>query len=83
MNSTTNGTWRTSTRSATGSNCAEIGSYRTSTFSQGASNCIEAGQGNAVIGIRDTKQAKLGTARTVLEVSPAAWSGFLAWVRAQ
>ena len=64
-----------------GRNCAEIGSWRKAVRSQGASNCAEAGQGDAVVGIRDTKQAHLGEARTVLEFSPAAWTGFLGEIR--
>ncbi len=99
MNSTENGTWRTSAYSngtncieaggwrkasfSESGNCTEIGAWRKSARSQGASNCVEAGDGDAVVGVRDTKQAHLGEDRTVLEFSPAAWAGFLARVRGQ
>lgn len=36
--------------------------------------CVEAGQGQGVIGIRDSQ---LGAASPVLQVSPAAWTAFL------
>ena len=61
--------WRESSYSAGGGECAEVGS--------GFTNCIEAGHGDAVVGVRDTKEAPLGAARTVLEFTPAAWSAFL------
>lgn len=61
--------WRKSSRSYSNGNCAEVG--------QG-----EAGQGGAVIGIRDTKEAHLGENRTVLEFRPVALYAFIARIRA-
>jgi hypothetical protein len=70
--------WRTSNYSLASQNCAEIGSWRKSEASKHANGCVETGHGPAVIGVRDTKQAHLGDARTVLEFSPAAWREFTA-----
>ncbi len=78
----TESAWRKSAHSATG-NCAEVNAWRKTSFSQGASNCAEVGTGDAVVGIRDTKEAYRGDDRTVLEFSPGAWTGFLARVRGQ
>jgi hypothetical protein len=81
------GAWRKSAASSGYNNCAEIGAWRKSSASitdAGAgSECAEVGAGNAVIGVRDTKQAHLGEARTVLEFSPGAWNRFLTRVRQQ
>jgi hypothetical protein len=67
--------WRKSSRCGT-SECAEIGAWRKSTSSFSNGNCAEVGQGQAVVGVRDTKQEHLGEARTVLEFTPAAWAAF-------
>ena len=72
--------WRKASYSKSG-NCAEIGAWRKSARSQGASNCAEVGTGDAVVGIRDTKEAYRGDDRTVLEFSRAAWAGFLGEIR--
>ena len=61
--------WRESSYSAGGGECAEVGS--------GFTNCIEAGHGDAVVGVRDTKQEHLGDQRTVLEFSPEVWREFI------
>jgi hypothetical protein len=74
------GLWRKSSHSAA-SECAEIGSWRKSSLSFSNGNCAEVGQGDAVIGVRDTKQEHLGDARTVLEFTPAAWAAFTARIR--
>jgi hypothetical protein len=63
--------WRKASYSESG-NCAEVGSYRKSRI----------GAGEAVVGIRDTKQADLGGARTVLEFGPAAWLEFTTKIKA-
>ena len=76
--------WRKSAGSGNGatSNCAEVGAWRKAQASIGSNvNCAEVGTGAAVVGVRDTKQAHLGEARTVLEFTPGAWSRFLAQVR--
>lgn len=55
---------------------SENGAWRKSTHSAGG-NCVEAGGQPGTVGVRDTKEAPLGAARTVLEFTPAAWSAFL------
>jgi hypothetical protein len=55
---------------------SENGAWRKSTHSA-AGNCVEAGSRPGTVGVRDTKEAALGAARTVLEFTPAAWSAFL------
>lgn len=74
-------TWRKSSYSKACGNCAELSSWRKSSASNPNGECVEAGQGAAVIGVRDTKQAHLGEDRTVLEFSPAAWAAFMAGLR--
>jgi len=61
--------------------CIEADSFRKSSHSA-AGNCVEAGHGSSAVGVRDTQQAHLGDARTVLEFTPAAWSNFTARLRA-
>ncbi len=73
-------TWRTASYSMNNGACAEIGAWRTSLFSEQI-NCIEAGSGQSVIGVRDTKEAHLGDARTVLAFAPAAWSRFISGLK--
>jgi hypothetical protein len=68
--------WRKSTRSGNEGNCVEIGAWRKCTKSGGNGACIEVGGGLAQVGVRDTKECDLGTKRTVLKFSPAAWAEF-------
>lgn len=74
--------WRTSSYSATGTNCVEVGAppaaWRTSSYSQGGTQCVEVGPGMASIGVRDSKARERGA----LAVSPRAWAAFVAGVRA-
>jgi hypothetical protein len=52
--------------------------WRKSSYSssQGGS-CVEVANTADVVGVRDTKQAHLGDARTVLSFAPGAWRAFL------
>jgi len=72
------GGYRTPSFSHANGNCAEIGAWRKSGASYGGGNCAEAGYGAGVIAVRDTKEAHLGEARTVLEFTPGQWRGLLA-----
>jgi hypothetical protein len=72
--------WKKSSYSGS-TDCTEIGAYRKSSHSV-SYDCTEVGTGNAVIGIRDTKQVHLGDARTVLEFSPEAFRAFVSRVKA-
>ncbi|MFD0556606.1 uncharacterized protein DUF397 [Stackebrandtia endophytica] len=70
--------WRTSSRSGSGSNganCIEVGAWRKSSLSaSNAGQCVEAGTCNCHgVAIRDTKHHASG----VLSVSSAEWSGLL------
>jgi hypothetical protein len=58
-----------------------MGNWRKSTLSYSNGNCIEVGEGETVVGVRDTKQAHLGDARTVLKFTPAAWRAFTAGLK--
>jgi hypothetical protein len=75
------GAWRKAEASIGNGDCAEVGAWRKAVASMNGGDCVEAGYGDAVIGIRDTKQDYLGDDRTVLEFSPGAWGQFLAAVR--
>jgi hypothetical protein len=56
--------------------------WRKATYSEnGGANCVEVGDSTRSVMIRDTKEHELGAARTVLAVTPAAWSAFLQTVR--
>lgn len=59
-----------------------MGTWRTSTYSnaQGGS-CVEVANTPGTIGVRDTKQARQGDARTVLSFTSDAWRAFLDTVR--
>jgi hypothetical protein len=58
-----------------------MGTWRKSTHSSGdGGSCIEVADGGR-IGVRDTKEAHLGNARTVIKFEPGAWRGFVASVR--
>lgn len=52
--------------------------WRKATYSNGQGACVEVGDATMGIMIRDTKQMRLGSARTVIRVSDAAWSEFTA-----
>lgn len=55
--------------------------WRKSSYSNSnGGSCIEVADTPA-IGVRDTKQAHMGEARTVLTFRPGAWQGFVNAVR--
>ena len=70
--------WRKSSHSFSNGNCAEVASWRKSSRSA-AGNCVEAGAGDAVVGVRDSKD---GGAGPVLTFTPAAWQAFTAALKA-
>src|SRR5580704_3248451 len=47
--------WRTSSHSYSHGNCVEVGSWRKPSRSTHNGECVEIGQGEAVVGVRDTK----------------------------
>jgi hypothetical protein len=62
--------------------------WRKSSWSAYNGNCVEVAAGarpvpglaNTVIGIRDSQEAALGDARTVLQVPWTVWREFTAWL---
>ncbi|WP_163512675.1 DUF397 domain-containing protein [Fodinicola acaciae] len=50
-----------------------VSQWRKSTRSGSSSDCVEVGQGEQVIGVRDSKNPTAGT----LAVAASAWSAFL------
>ena len=52
--------------------------WRKATYSNGQGSCVEIGHTPDHILIRDTKQARMGSARTVLSTTPSAWQAFAA-----
>lgn len=55
--------------------------WRKSSYSNSnGGSCVEVADAPA-IGVRDTKQAHMGDARTVLTFEPGTWRGFVAAVR--
>lgn len=66
------GNWRKSSR---------FSRWRKASFSRANGGCIEVGEDETVIGVRDTRQAHLGEARTVLEFTPVAWRAFTAGLK--
>lgn len=54
-----------------------MGTWRKSSYSSAqGGTCIEVAAAPTAILIRDTKQEPLGNARTVLRVTPEAWTSF-------
>lgn len=71
--------WRRASYSGPqGWNCVGAATWRKASYSNGIGNCVEAGHGRGVVGVRESQ---LGDGSPVLEVSPAAWRGFLAGLR--
>ena len=68
--------WRTPSHSLANGNCVQVASWRKPSRSSHNGACAEVGQGAAVIGVRDTKQAHLGKDRTVLVFSAEAFAEF-------
>lgn len=64
--------WRKAIRSG-GGNCMEVASWRTPSRSTGGGQCVEVGQGQRVIGARDSKNP----GGPVLAFTPGAWRAFL------
>lgn len=59
-----------------------MGTWRKSTYSgANGGECIEVADTVRSVMIRDTKQDNLGDARTVLSVTPDAWTSFLGTLR--
>lgn len=58
-----------------------MGTWRKSTYSGSGGSCIEVADRPGRVGVRDTKEARLGNARTVIEFDRAAWRDFMARVR--
>ena len=50
--------------------------WRKVSYSNGQASCVEVGNAPGHVLIRDTRQACLGSARTVLSIAPAAWKTF-------
>lgn len=55
--------------------------WRTTSYSNETGSCVEVGQAADRVMLRDTKQQHLGIARTVLDVTPNAWTTFTASLR--
>ncbi len=70
--------WRKSSRSAANGACVEIRAWRTSSRSNSGA-CVEAGDGDGVIGVRDSK---LGERSAVLGFRPEAWRRFTEGLKA-
>jgi hypothetical protein len=69
--------WATSSFCGGAENCVEV-RWTTSTFCSGG-DCVEVGLRPGVVAVRDTKDRT----RAVHAHSPAAWSAFLAGIRAR
>lgn len=90
------GAFRKSSFSQGASNCAEVGFRKSSASESGhcaevgfrkpsasvSGNCAEAGSDGTEILVRDTKEAHLGSGRSVVSFSPDAWRKFIAGVKA-
>jgi len=68
----TDGGWRKSSYCEGGA-CVECRGWRKSSRSGGAGECVEVGHGEAVIGVRDSKDCGSGP---VLAFSAASWQEF-------
>jgi hypothetical protein len=71
------GAWRKSSRSGYNGDCIEVGAWRKSSHS-GTGNCVEVGDGQAVVGVRDSKMEQ----SPVLAFPGAAWKAFTATLKA-
>lgn len=59
-----------------------MGTWRKSSYSTGGGgSCVEVAGTPASVGVRDTKEAHLGSTRTLLTFTPEAWRGFTATLR--
>lgn len=59
-----------------------MGKWRKSSYSTGnGGSCVEVTEAAGTVRVRDTKEASLGEARTIVDFTPTAWDGFLARVR--
>lgn len=57
-------------------------SWRKSSYSDAnGGSCVEVANVPGAVGVRDTKQAHMGGARTVLSFTPGAWQRFTATLR--
>jgi hypothetical protein len=71
-------TWRTSSHSTPGGNCAEAaGDWRKATHSMNSGNCAEAAAGGRVVLVRDTRDR----GGVTLCFPEAAWRAFTAALR--
>lgn len=75
------GAWRKPAASMANGACAEVGAWRKARGGD-SGECAEAADLVPVVAIRDTKEAHLGAARTVLETTAGDWARFLGRVRA-
>lgn len=55
--------------------------WRKTTYSNGGENCVEVGAAARSVLIRDTKERDLDSDRTVLSVTPEAWTSFTGSLR--
>lgn len=67
--------WRTSSHSGNNGNCVEVAlsGWRKSSHSDANGNCVEVGDGDGLVGVRDSKQDGAGP---VLAFTAAEWTAF-------